>query len=91
MRYFKAAIILMIAGTMFAVFSVAGIIQGTMNYKLIFPSSITEFFNYYVGNNFKIIHDVVFLGLLFAIGSILFYFKIFIIYSFRNNLKSFNG
>lgn len=83
MKSLVAGVSLVIIGTIMLIFATYSIILTVYNYKMILPTTLSQFIDYYFGTTFKSINDVIFLGVLGACGAVLCYFGFLIIYMFR--------
>lgn len=83
MKAILFGILFCFVGSIMFVYAVYNILLTIYNYHVIVPTSITEFINYYFGETFVSINDILFLGVFGAIGAILFYFGLFIVYLFK--------
>jgi hypothetical protein len=83
MRCFWISLAIVIIGATVFILAIYGMSLAFSNYKMILPTSLSEFINYYFGKAFKSVSDVVFLGVICAVGIVLIYYGFYIMHIFR--------
>jgi len=83
MKITLIALALSIIGGLMLAYAIYGIILSILNYHMILPTSISEFLNFYFGETFKSINDVVFMGIFGACGAIIVYIGFYMLFIFR--------